>query len=391
MARLDPVPLAQALIRCPSVTPQDAGALDVLSEVLRGLGFICHRLPFGEGAERVDNLFARWGSGGPHFCFAGHTDVVPAGERAQWRHDPFAGTVEDGVLHGRGASDMKGAIAAFVAAAGDYLVNSQAALGGTLSLLITGDEEGPARNGTRRVLDWLRAQGMLPDHCLVGEPTNPQHLGEMIKIGRRGSLNTRLTVHGTQGHVAYPQLADNPLPRLLDMLDRLRAAPLDPGTEHFQASNLELTSIDVGNRATNVIPGEAEARFNIRFNDRHTGEGLMAWIRDTLADVGGRYTLAFDLSGEAFLTSPGLFSTLVSQAVFAETKRMPALSTSGGTSDARFIKDVCPVLEFGLPSTTMHKVNEQVAVDDVQGLARIYLGILKRYFASSMLPPPAAR
>ena len=376
-----PLALARALIRCPSITPEDGGALGVLEATLTEIGFTCHRLPFEEpGTAAVDNLYARRGTGPPNFCFAGHTDVVPVGERARWTRDPFAAAVEDGVLYGRGASDMKGAIAAFVAAAARFDAAGGAG-GGSISLLITGDEEGPAINGTRKVLAWLADRGEALDACLVGEPTNPERLGEMAKIGRRGSLNGTLRVVGTQGHVAYPALADNPVPRLLALLHALTRMKLDKGTEHFQPSNLEITTIDVGNDATNVIPGAATARFNLRFNDRHTGASLERGIRACLDGVGTPYELTTELTGEAFVTPPGRLSTIIAEAVAAATGARPALSTTGGTSDARFIKDHCPVAEFGLISRTMHKIDECVPVEALERLADIYLGILERYFA----------
>ena len=375
-----PLALARALIRCESVTPADGGALDVLEAALAALGFTCHRLPFEEpGTAPVDNLYARRGAAAPNFCFAGHTDVVPVGERAGWSRDPFAAQVEDGVLYGRGAADMKGAIAAFVAAAARF--GGARAHAGSVSLLITGDEEGPAINGTRKVLAWLEERGEALDACLVGEPTNPEELGEMVKIGRRGSLNGTLRVAGRQGHVAYPALADNPLPRLVALLDALLALALDAGTDHFQPSRLELTSIDVGNRAPNVIPGAACARFNVRFNDRHTGASLERAIRACLDAAGGPYELAVEVSGEAFVTPPGRLSTIIAESVAAVTGRTPALSTTGGTSDARFIKDHCPVAEFGLIGRTMHRADECVPVDAIERLADIYLGVLERYFA----------
>ena len=377
-----PLALARALIRCESVTPADGGALDVLQRVLQTLGFTCHRLPFEEpGTAPVDNLYARRGEGRPHFCFAGHTDVVPTGDRAVWTRDPFAAVVEDGVLYGRGASDMKGAIAAFVAAAARFGATGAGA--GSLSLLITGDEEGPAVNGTRKVLDWLAERGETLDACLVGEPTNPEELGEMVKIGRRGSLNGTLRVAGRQGHVAYPALADNPLPRLVALLNALLALTLDEGTDHFQPSRLELTSIDVGNEATNVIPGAAVVRFNVRFNDRHTGASLERAIRACLDTTGEPYDLAIEVSGEAFVTPPGRLSAIIAESVAAVTGRAPTLSTTGGTSDARFIKDHCPVAEFGLLSRTMHRTDECVPVESLEQLTDIYLGILQRYFSDS--------
>ena len=377
-----PLALARALIRCESVTPADGGAFDVLQGALQTLGFTCHRLPFEEpGTAPVDNLYAKRGEGRPNFCFAGHTDVVPTGDRAVWTREPFAAQVEDGVLYGRGASDMKGAIAAFVAAAARF--GAAGAGGGSISLLITGDEEGPAINGTRKVLDWLAERGETLDACLVGEPTNPEELGEMMKIGRRGSLNGTLRVAGRQGHVAYPALADNPLPRLVALLNALLALKLDEGTDHFQPSRLELTSIDVGNEATNVIPGAAVARFNVRFNDRHTGASLERTIRDCLDAVGETYDLAIEVSGEAFVTPPGRLSTIIAESVAAVTGRTPTLSTTGGTSDARFIKDHCPVAEFGLLSRTMHRTDECVPVEALEQLTDIYLGVLQRYFADS--------
>lgn len=378
---MDALELAQALIRCPSVTPSDEGALDVLEAVLEDLGFRCKRLPFEDAeAARVDNLYARLGETPPHFCYAGHTDVVPEGNRAEWAVDPFAGEVRDGVLHGRGAADMKGAIACFVAALSEYLKDNGGRAPGSVSLLITGDEEGVAINGTAKMLDWLKENGEKIDVCVVGEPTNPKALGDMVKIGRRGSINAEITVAGAAGHVAYPHLADNPVPRLIDILSRLTARKLDDGTDHFQPSNLEVTTVDVGNTATNVIPGEAFARINIRFNDLHTGADLEQWIRDTCAVVGGKVDVKVRISGEAFLTPPGDLSALVSGAVERVTGRKPELSTSGGTSDARFIKNACPVAEFGLVGQTMHKVNEQVAVKDIEALTRIYREILDGYF-----------
>ena len=377
-----PLALARALIRCESVTPVDGGALNVLQEALQTLGFTCYRLPFEEpGTARVDNLYARRGEGAPNFCFAGHTDVVPTGDRAGWTRDPFAAHVEDGVLYGRGASDMKGAIAAFVAAVARF--GAAGAGLGSISLLITGDEEGPAVNGTRKVLDWLRSQDETLDACLVGEPTNPNEVGEMVKIGRRGSLNGTLRVTGLQGHVAYPALADNPLPCLVALLDALLALELDEGTDHFQPSRLELTSIDVGNEATNVIPGAAEARFNVRFNDRHTGASLERTIRACLDATGEPYELATEVSGESFVTPPGPLSAIIAESVATVTGMTPTLSTTGGTSDARFIKDHCPVAEFGLIGRTMHRIDECVPVEAIERLADIYLGVLERYFAET--------
>jgi len=381
-AEVDAIELAQALIRCASVTPADAGALDVLQATLDGLGFEAHRLPFeAPGTAPVDNLYARFGRGRPHFCFAGHTDVVPPGNHGAWANDPFAGKIADGMLLGRGAADMKGAIACFTAAAARFLAARGPGFEGSVSLLITGDEEGPAVNGTKRMLDWLAESGEVIDHCVVGEPTNPSRVGEMIKNGRRGSLNGRLTVKGVQGHVAYPHLADNPVPRLLRMLSRLAERRFDDASAHFQASNLEITSVDVGNAATNVIPAEARAAFNIRFNVAHTGESLSAWIRAQCEAVGGDYALDVAVSGEAFLTEPGPFTELLAGVIREITGLEPELSTTGGTSDARFIKDHCPVVEFGLASTTMHKVDERVPLADMALLERVYRRLLERYFA----------
>ena len=379
---VDPLALSRALIRCPSVTPIDAGALDVLQAAVEGLGFACTRLPFSEpGTADVDNLYARFGGRPPNFCFAGHTDVVPVGDEAAWTCDPFGGEIRDGRLYGRGTSDMKAAIACFTAAAGRFLADRGDAFDGSLSLLITGDEEGPSINGTRKVLGWLGERGEVLDACLVGEPTNPNVLGEMIKIGRRGSLNCALTVNGVQGHAAYPQMADNPIPRLVRMLDALDRTPLDHGTEHFDPSTLTVTTIDVGNAATNVIPARAHAKVNIRFNDEQTPEGLRAWIEDRCREFGDRFELDTTCTGVAFLSPPGRLSRAVADAVRRVTGLEPELSTSGGTSDARFIKDACPVAEFGMPGETAHKVDENVAVADLATLTDIYGTVLDGFFA----------
>ena len=380
---LDPVQFAADLIRCPSVTPADAGALDVLERALTDLGFACTRLPFEEdGTERVDNLYARLGSEGPHICFAGHTDVVPVGAEADWQVDPFAGEIREQCLWGRGAADMKGAIAAFVAAIAAHL-DAQGAPKGSISLLITGDEEGPSINGTRKMLGWLKDKGEIIDDCVVGEPTNPDALGDMIKIGRRGSVNGVVTVSGTQGHVAYPHLAENPVPQLAAMMTALSQATLDEGTTHFQPSNLEVTSFDVGNATTNVIPAEATARFNIRYNDSWTADTVSAWIKQQLDAAQGAsgYQLELSHTGDCFLTEPNAFVETLSAAVEEVTGRAPVVSTSGGTSDARFIKDVTRVVEFGLVGKTMHKVDERVPVDDIRQLAVIYEKLLGGYFA----------
>jgi succinyl-diaminopimelate desuccinylase len=380
--QIDPVTLAQDMIRCNSVTPADGGTLDVLQWSLEDLGFKCHRLVFGgDGTDEVQNLYARWGTQQPNLCFAGHTDVVPVGDRTAWTTDPFAGQIEDGKLFGRGASDMKSAVAAFVAACSRRL--AEGGPNGSLSLLITGDEEGPAINGTKKVLEWMKDSGEMIDACIVGEPTNPNRLGEMIKIGRRGSVTADIAVQGTQGHVAYPHLADNPVGRLIKMLAALMAEPLDEGTDHFQPSNLEVTTIDVGNPATNVIPSEARARINIRFNDLQSSDGLTQWMTKTLDSIGGTYTLGIRVTGEAFLTPPGSLSDLLAQSVKARLGVEPELSTTGGTSDARFIKDYAPVAEFGLIGSTMHKVDEHVAVEDIVALSDIYEDLIGRYFAAS--------
>lgn len=357
---MDPLPLAQALIRCRSVTPDDGGAMGVLEDALRPMGFAATRLRFGE----VENLYARRGTSGPHLCFAGHVDVVPPGEG--WRHDPFGAAVEDGVLYGRGAVDMKGGVAAFVAACAGPPDR------GSVSLLITGDEEGPAVDGTARVLGWMRENGEVPDMALVGEPTSRARLGDAIKVGRRGSLNAAIAVHGTQGHSAYPHRADNPVHRLLRALHRLTAAPLDAGTEWFEASTLQVTSVDVGNAATNVIPAEARARLNIRFNDRHTAASLEATLRGVLAEEAPRHDLAVDCSGEAFVTRPGPFVDALRRAVRAETGEEPSLETGGGTSDARFIAALCPVAELGAVGATMHMRDERTPVAELRALSRLY-------------------
>ncbi|MFC4350604.1 succinyl-diaminopimelate desuccinylase [Fodinicurvata halophila] len=377
---LDPVELTRRLIRCPSVTPEEGGALDLLQGELEALGFACHRLVFSEdGTPDVDNLYARLGTAAPNFCFAGHTDVVPTGDPEAWSCDPFAGELRDGMVFGRGASDMKGAVAAFVAAVSAYLAERGTPVG-SVSLLITGDEEGPSINGTRKVLQWLHEKGETLDACLVGEPTNPGELGDMIKIGRRGSMSGWLTVRGVQGHTAYPHLADNPVHRLVAMLTALTAHPLDHGSEHFQASTLQITTVDVGNPATNVIPGAARATFNIRFNDRHSGASLESWLRATLDAMGGDYDLQIKLSGESFICPPGSFSELIADSVEREIGRRPELSTTGGTSDARFIKDHCQVAEFGLVGQTMHKIDERTPASDLESLARIYRRVLEGYF-----------
>jgi succinyl-diaminopimelate desuccinylase len=377
-ALIEPVGLAQALIRCPSVTPEDRGALDVVERALSGLGFACHRMTFEEeGTAPIRNLYARVGEGSPNLCFAGHTDVVPPGDLAGWRVGPFAGEIIDGVLYGRGAIDMKGAIACFVAAAARFLEQNRPA--GSISCLITGDEEGPAINGTRKVLEWLQRRGERLDACLVGEPTSAAQLGDTIKVGRRGSLTARLSVRGIQGHVAYPERADNPIPRLLAMLQGLSQEPLDVGTEHFQPSQLVITSVDVGNTATNLIPAAARATFSVRFNDRYTARTLEAALRARLDDAGGDYRLETHCGAEAFLTTPGPLTDLLEALIERELGVVPELSTSGGTSDARFIKSVCPVVEFGLVGATIHQVDERVPVADLEALTRVYHALLTSF------------
>jgi len=370
----DPLPLAQALIRCASVTPADAGAQETLSGMLSSLGFTIHRLRFGE----IENIFARIGSGGPHICFAGHTDVVPVGA-ANWRTDPFGGEVRDGVLYGRGACDMKGAIAAFVSGVAQHLEKGTPK--GSISLLITGDEEGPATDGTVKVLEWMRSNGQIPDFCLVGEPTCPVRLGDTVKIGRRGSVNMRIEVHGTQGHVAYPHRADNPVHRLVQALEALTAAPVDAGTDWFEPSTLQVTSIDVGNDATNVIPASARAALNIRFNDGHSGASLIAWVRATLSRYAERFEVSASISGESFVTRPGPLVDILRGAIKGATGLDPKLDTGGGTSDARFIANYCPVAEFGLVGATMHQIDERVPVAELRDLARIYKDIITAFLA----------
>jgi succinyl-diaminopimelate desuccinylase len=379
---MDPVELAGALIRRPSVTPKDEGAIDLLREKLERLGFTCHRLVFSEeGTDDVVNLYARLGSASPNFCFAGHTDVVPTGDAAAWSFDPFAGTVRGTELVGRGAADMKGAIAAFVAAAEKFLAERGPDFGGSISLLITGDEEGASINGTRKLMAWLDQQGETLDACVVGEPTSAEALGDMVKIGRRGSLTATLTVHGTQGHTAYPHLADNAAHRMVAMLHALTSAPLDEGSAHFQASSLQVSTIDIGNTASNVIPAKATAVLNIRFNDRWTSAALKKWMVDRLETVGGKFDLDVHVSGESFLTPPGAVSDVLARAVEQVTGRKPALSTTGGTSDARFIWKHCPVAELGLVGLTMHKVDERVPTADIHALSEIYKATLDLYFA----------
>ncbi len=384
MTPIDPVALTAALIRCPSVTPADGGALDLLAQTLGERGFTCTPLTFAEpGAHPVKNLYARIGTGGRHFCFAGHTDVVPPGDAAQWRHDPFAGVVADGFLFGRGAVDMKGAVAAFTAAVSGFLADRGGGFDGSISLLITGDEEGPGIDGTAKVLEWLDGRGERIDACLVGEPTSADRLGDMVKIGRRGSLTAHLTVSGVQGHVAYPERADNPVHRLALIVADLIASPVDEPTAHFGATSLQVSTIDVGNPASNVIPAVARATLNLRFNDRWTGASLEAWLRGRIAAWGGKVAVDVRVSGESFITPPADLADLIAEAIQAETGQGPVFSTTGGTSDARFIRRVAPVAEFGLVGRTMHQVDEAVRIDDLLTLTRIYRAVLDRYFPVS--------
>ncbi|SFA89453.1 succinyldiaminopimelate desuccinylase [Poseidonocella pacifica] len=378
---LDPVALTADLIRCPTVTPDEGGALQLLQWLLESAGFECWRVDRGE----TSNLFARWGEKGHarSFGFNGHTDVVPVGDADAWTKPPFGAVEENGLLYGRGATDMKSGVAAFVAAAVDHVRNS--APDGALILAITGDEEGDATDGTVALLDWMQAQGEAMSVCLVGEPTCPEEMGEMMKIGRRGSLNARLTFRGVQGHSAYPHRAKNPCHAMARLVDRLASSELDQGTEHFDASTLAVVTMDTGNSATNVIPAEARAGVNIRFNDAHSGASLTDWLRAEAAvvatETGVSITVDVRISGESFLTPPGELSDLVGRAVEAETGRQPTLSTSGGTSDARFVKDHCPVVEFGLVGRTMHQVDEHVDTRQIRELKAIYARILADYFA----------
>lgn len=380
-----PVRIARDLIRCPSVTPQEGGALAYLEGLLKAAGFEVHRVTFSaEGTPDVENLFAKFGTGHPHVAFAGHTDVVPPGDEASWTHAPFSGEIHDGVIYGRGAADMKGGVAAFAAAAVDFVSDAGTGFEGAVSFLITGDEEGPATNGTVRLMEWCAERGERFDACIVGEPTNPEALGDAIKVGRRGSLSGTIVVTGKQGHVAYPHLAENPIPGLLRLCEALNGLPLDEGNARFQPSNLEIVTIDTGNPAFNVIPEKASARFNVRFNDTWSRESLSAHIAETLRGAAGndvRYELIFREDGsDSFLTNDSALIETLSAAVEAETGRRPELSTGGGTSDARFIKNYCPVVEFGLVGQTMHQVDERVATADIDALSAIYRRFLADYF-----------
>ncbi len=384
---LDPVIILQDLIRCPSVTPHDHGALSVVENLLQSGGFSTHRLVFkDQDTPDIDNLFARIGTKGPHLCFAGHTDVVPVGDEEGWTHPPFAAEIHGGQLYGRGATDMKGSIAAFAAAALDY-VRENPKFKGSISFLITGDEEGPAINGTIKVLEWMKKFQHVPDHCLVGEPSSADALGDTLKIGRRGSLSFSVTVEGKQGHVAYPHKVSNPVAKLARFVDRISTTALDEGNDHFDPSSLQVTTFDVGNTASNVVPAKAMAKFNIRFSTEHNYDSLRAWVNIQIetvkAELGGTWNITSNEGAEAFITEPGSFVGLVQDAVQEETGLLPKLSTSGGTSDARFVKDYCPVLEFGPTNTTIHQVDERISVEELKATTQIYRRIIEKYFSIS--------
>jgi len=381
----DALSIVRDLIRCPSVTPADAGALGVLENLLKAVGFEIHRVTFSEpGTADVDNLYARIGDCAPHITFAGHTDVVPAGDEDAWSHGAFSGEVKDGFVYGRGAVDMKGGIACSVAAVLDYLEDNGGKPKGSISFLITGDEEDVSINGTIKLLQWAAARGETFDHCVLGEPSNQEVMGDCIKIGRRGSQSGTLIVEGVQGHVAYPHRAQNPVPDISRLIVAISDKPLDRGSAQFQPSNLEFTSVDVGNTASNVIPGQARAKFNIRYNDLHTQESLRKLLEERLAKAAGNRIRAridwLPSNSNVFLTKPGPFTDLAVAAIEEVTGRKPELSTTGGTSDARFIASYCPVIEFGLVGQTMHQVDERASVADIEKLTKIYRGILIRYF-----------
>jgi len=385
-AHCHPIELAQALIQCNSVTPAEGGALTLLESKLRPAGFSCHRLTMTEpGTPDVENLYARLGTGAPHLCFAGHTDVVTAGDAAAWSHPPFGAVVEEGILYGRGAVDMKGGIACFLAAALGYLAEHGGLTRGSLSFLITGDEESVAINGTRKLLGWLRQRQEQIDACLVGEPTSAERLGDEIKIGRRGYVNATVIVEGKQGHSAYGDKAVNPIPKLARIIDRLTTSVLDDGSEHFQKSSIEPTIISVPNTATNVIPGSARANFNIRYNDLHTRADIEAWVlkhcQAAAQELEAKFALAFEGSGDVFLTKPGQLTDMMAAAVTKITGRRPSLTTNGGTSDARFIKDMCPVVEFGLRNGSAHHIDEHVPVAELEMLTAIYRELIATFFA----------
>ncbi|MCA0304494.1 MAG: succinyl-diaminopimelate desuccinylase [Proteobacteria bacterium] len=385
----DVIELTRALVRCESVTPREAGALQLLERTLAPLGFRCERMDFTQaGTDDVANLYARIGTGGRHFCFAGHSDVVPVGDLSSWTIGPFSAELSAGYLFGRGAADMKGAIAAFTDACARFLARRGRDFGGSISLLITGDEEGPAVNGTVKMLQKLAGRGETIDACVVGEPTSSKRFGDMMKIGRRGSMTVDLVVRGVQGHVAYPERLDNAIHRLSALIEALVREPIDQGSTHFQPTSLQFTTVDVGNKATNIAPGVARARFNTRFNDLWTSQTLLAHLRERMdkanAALGGNglFELTTEVSGESFYTPPGPLSDLVAGAIRDTVGVEAELSTTGGTSDARFIRSYCPVLEFGLVGESMHKVDEKSAVEDLRALSRVYETVLDRYFAA---------
>ena len=387
MSDIDPVAIAQALIHCQSVTPHEGGALTYLENLLAPAGFVCHRLTMtDENTPDVENLYARLGQQGPNLCFAGHTDVVPVGDETKWAYPPFAATIHDGFLYGRGAVDMKGAIACFAAASLRYVRKHGGVPHGSISFLITGDEEGPSINGTMKVLDWMAEREERITACVVGEPSNPSELGQEIKIGRRGSLNGEIVVLGKQGHAAYPHLAENPVPKLARIIDRLASTPLDDGTPDFEPSKLQVTVISAPNTATNVIPAEARAKFNVRYNTLWTRPRLEEWVRQRCAEaaseVSARHTVTFSGTGDVFLTKPGALVVTMLAAVRDVTGKTPALTTNGGTSDARFIQAHCPVIEFGLTNALAHHVDERVAVADLLALTDIYERFIEGYFAA---------
>lgn len=373
-----PVELTARLVRCASVTPEEGGAITLLEDMLTAAGFACTRISRGG----IENLFARWGdrANGRSFGYNGHTDVVPVGDPSDWRHDPFGAVIEDGFLYGRGSVDMKSSVAAFTCAAIRFVQETPP--DGSVVLTITGDEEGDATDGTRAILDWMDGAGERMDHCLVGEPTCPEALGDMMKIGRRGSLTAYFAATGVQGHAAYPHLAENPVPALAGLMAELSAHVLDEGSAHFDHSNLEVTTFDTGNPANNVIPAKCQSTVNIRFNDLHSSQSLMDWLIERAAAHSGKVEIKVDfrVTGESFVTPPGELSELVSKAVLAETGLMPVASTTGGTSDARMIKDHCPTIEFGLVGKRMHAVDERVPVADIEKLSQIYHRILTNYF-----------
>ncbi len=386
MKNSDPIAILQNLIRCPSVTPNDAGVLASLESVLKPAGFKCTRLPFSApDTPDVDNLFARFGDKEPHLCFAGHVDVVPTGDEALWSHPPFDAVIKDGIMYGRGTCDMKGSVAAFAAAAVDYVHSKNGAINGSISFLITGDEEGPAINGTTKVLDWMKQNDQIPDECLVGEPTSAKVFGDGIKIGRRGSITFYVTVKGTQGHAAYPHLSKNPIPILARLIDQLCSKPLDEGTKQFGPSTLAVSTFDVGNPASNVTPERATAVFNIRFNTQHSADSLIDYVQkhcdNVQNELGGEIEFSHIIGAECFLSEPGPLLATLQKALEKETGRQGETNTAGGTSDARFIKNFCPVIEFGPLNKTIHQVDENIAIADLEALTRVYRDVIENYFA----------